>query len=1154
MFPKKIKPFIVLPLLLVLLFFSILLLSNFLLQKPSVQSYLIQRLSERIGFPIRTQKIELNLWHGIGIQIHGLEAESEQMAGKISASRARIVFEPGRLIKGDIVPVKVYVSRFKIEWDRKGEVSPLISGKGPPAKTLPLFWIPGLETISLDDGQVRIEGEPFSLEGFSLEIHQRRVANPMTMMVSSHGNLRFKGKKVPFGLRGSVSQHRERQENPFIDMTLEADRVPMAWVPRSDTIPFKKGDIKAKVEVKGHIGAALSANGRIRLDSTHFSVIDGHREKAYVLPTVTLDFKSVIKGAVIRFPSLSLKTEDLSLPITLTLDLNDRKNPYFHLDTKSPHLTLETSLKYLPTPLIPSWVEQTLLPLLKHGDIRLDQLSLEGRPNQFKNIHLPENRSLLDLRFVCENFRIMDDRVGQPIEKVSADVTLNEGVFQISRLKARFGKSTINRGNLKIHGVYSDRLMHRADLEGSFDLKELIRQLNIDLVPEDMRPRLDGSTPLSGNLDSKVTFLYQDGWDFPRIEKGAFQFREFSVGWEVLGTPLIFQEALFLVEEKTQNRFQGKGSWGNSTFQVKGDFDLAGKQFDVQQADVSADLDMLEVISPFYDVGDFPVSFNRPVSTHFIIKREIERWSCQGDLNLEGVVLETETISMDPPGGNDRIVFDIGLGPGDRMDMNKILVFLRESSLELSGSYDFEYQEFSRLKVAVPSFSLEDLGLRLKKMDIQARGNLGGHVVVKIDQENPLGTKVTGRMTGKDLLIHLGAIPTPIEDGHFKVDFLGNRITIPSLGMRLGKSTIKAGGDLTGWDGLRGKIWVASDFLDPGDLLPESETSDSEKWKTVIERLLIKERKSGPARFLDKLDIHLDLDILKGRFKEMDWGPLKAQLDFRGDKLYIRQSKIGLKHGAINLKGHLGRGERADMLFSSHIRLKDLPVENLIAGFGIKRADLEGALTMETILFMKGRDKKELISGMTGFSEILIEKGDIKKSGVLLNVLEFLSFRKIFRHIPKGIPKEGFYFESIQAHTAIDKGILKTENAIMKSPVINAVASGSLDLNENMADYSLGVQPLETLDTMVSKIPVLGYILTGKDKKFLTYYFRVKGPLNEKGPEVKYVPFKNLGKGTASALKRLFLTPIRIFKNLPKPGGPGAGPIHTDGVEEEESP
>jgi hypothetical protein len=100
----------------------------------------------------------------------------------------------------------------------------------------------------------------------------------------------------------------------------------------------------------------------------------------------------------------------------------------------------------------------------------------------------------------------------------------------------------------------------------------------------------------------------------------------------------------------------------------------------------------------------------------------------------------------------------------------------------------------------------------------------------------------------------------------------------------------------------------------------------------------------------------------------------------------------------------------------------------------------------------------------------------------------------------------------------------------MKSPVFNAVATGSADLGQGLALLDLGVQPLGTIDTVVSNIPILGHILTGNNRSLITYYFEVKGPILD--PQVEHVPFKTLGEGVAGILKRLFLSPVKLFEDV----------------------
>jgi hypothetical protein len=178
----------------------------------------------------------------------------------------------------------------------------------------------------------------------------------------------------------------------------------------------------------------------------------------------------------------------------------------------------------------------------------------------------------------------------------------------------------------------------------------------------------------------------------------------------------------------------------------------------------------------------------------------------------------------------------------------------------------------------------------------------------------------------------------------------------------------------------------------------------------------------------------------------------------------------------------------------------------------------------------EGKELRDLISHLDGGTNLLISKGVIRKSNVFLKILEFLSLQNIFTKRPPDLSKEGLYFESLGGHGDIEKGVVRTENAQMKSPILNAVAAGSADLAQGLADFDLGVQPLGTIDTVVSNIPVLGHILTGENKSLITYYFEVKGPLLN--PQVEAVPFKALGNGVAGILKRLFLSPVKLFDDI----------------------
>jgi hypothetical protein len=1117
MLRKKIRRLVKTSLLLVLLFLALILLSNFLIQQTSVQNYLIGRLSDATGFHIRAHGIVLNLWRGVGIFVHGLEASSSRGTGSITASKVRVIFDAGQLIRGRIVPVRLYLIQPRMELSLP-EATPGPGPAGAPSeKGPPLFWIPELDAVSIDNGRVDFRDRPFGLENLFFDA-RRTGGDPLIVMVTGRGDFRYQGEKTSFRLTGPLSQDLEKRRPPSLALALETGKIPLAWISWPDSLPFRGGELQARLKIDGSLEMPLSVDGRVTVGKPRFSIHGGDREKGYSLEAVSLDFRSLLDAEKLTVPALQLRTEGLSLALALELDLKERADPYLKLEVKGPFMDLGVFKGLFPTPLLPPWLEDRLFPILRKGDVQLNGLSLKGRLNQFRALGRPENRSVLAMSVGCRNFEVFGQGIEVPFREVSAEVRLEKGDFRVSGLNASWGTSRIRESGFVISGIAGEKPAFEFLVDGSFDLQDLMRQKGMDIIPPDVLQKLEQMEPLSGKLECRATIRYEHGWEFPRTEKGRFLFRDVLVEQKDLRFPLSLEKADLIIDESGENRFEGKGAWGNSAFQARGVFGKAEQRFPVQWANVLVDMDMNEVISLIYRGGPFPLTFADPLPCKVYITRVKDEWSCQGSIDLEGVVLETNRFVMDPPGGKDKIFFDLDFRPPGWVDLKEILCEFGGSSLRMTGSYSLKSRDMFTFDLSAPSLAMEDLGIRFQKGGEPAGGLLNCRLNLRVFPQTPLETTVTGVMKGKNLFLDSSRFPSPIRDCDFTWDFSGKKVSIPLWRMTVGKSPLLIRGELKGWDGVTGSLLVNSDFVDSGDFLAKGEKGPSARPETGLER------------FLEKSQIHLALDILRGRWRRLEWGPLKADLDYMGRNLYLRHVTAHMGHGRVDLAGHIKSRKEPEILLSSHVKFNDQPVRALLEGLGLEDRYLEGALTMEALLFMKGRTRKDLIPGMVGSANILVKEGLIEKSNVLLRVLDFLSLQKIFKKRPPELDKEGFYFESIGGHAEIERGVLTTENGVMKSPVLNAVASGEVDLVEKTLALNLGVQPLETIDTLVSSIPVLGHILAGKDKTLLTYYFTAKGPL--KNPEVEYVPFKNMGSGAAGVLKRLFLTPVKLFKDL----------------------
>ena len=235
-------------------------------------------------------------------------------------------------------------------------------------------------------------------------------------------------------------------------------------------------------------------------------------------------------------------------------------------------------------------------------------------------------------------------------------------------------------------------------------------------------------------------------------------------------------------------------------------------------------------------------------------------------------------------------------------------------------------------------------------------------------------------------------------------------------------------------------------------------------------------------------------------------------------------------NGYLTLEGGTVAGESRELSLSARIKLVDQPVDQLLEEMIIGDGKLKGRLNMDANIAFRGQDEKAILSSLSGSVTVSIEKGLIKNSLIFIKVLDFLSLQNIFKKRPPDLREEGLYFEEITGEASIKNGIIRSEDFKMKSPVFNAVAYGIVDLPQKKVDFVLLTQPLGTLDTLVSNIPILGYIITGKNKSILAYPFKIQGPISK--PDVTFTPFDALGAGVGGILERLLLTPQRLIKGL----------------------
>lgn len=1120
---KKLRPFVVPPILLLLLFVSLVLLANSLVQKPSVQKLFLERLSELTGYKISLDHIELYVWKGLGLRAHGFQADQKQGFGRIRASRAIIFIDALQLLRGRVVPKRLQVERPIIDL-----AAPEESGGEEDKieeRLLSLVLLPGLDSLTMYKGSLFISHFPLRFVNLNLEM---RKTGASTLNVRCQGEARLGRESSLFRFQGVITRAQKEQKRPSVDLLFEAGKMPLRWIPFPEEVPVRSGLCEAQLRIVASSNKAARVSGKILVETPRFSIREKGRTKDYSFKFMSFDFRSFLERRRIVVPYLNFKTPDASFSVSLRLDFQEKGNPYLRLQGQSLLMSFSTLETLFPAPLVAPWVEGDLFPLLSSGDVLLESFLIDGKVLQLKKPELPENVGVLSMGFDCRNFTVYGDRLREPLRNVSATVTVKGGVLRVSELKGGSEKSQIQEGLIEVRDIYLPRPAVEPWVRGSFDLEDVVLQCKGDFLPAGFREAVENLETVSGTMEGQVRFRYDPSMECPEILEANFLLRDAAIKRKEWPFAVVLKEGRLRIGE--ENHFQGSGSWGASSFEAEAGFALQGLSVDPQWMDIVARIDLGQlwhVISP----GWTPAGITGSALWRGSLKKDAELWSAEGTADIDSMTVDHESFVMNPPGKNDRVTFEVDFIPDKQIRIKQLLWEPGKSRLNFSGDFPLAPEGDITLRGWASALSLGDLGLQLKPGSSVLRGTLKGELQLKTLKNDLSAAAVSGELKGENVSFGLPLLPSPIRDCDFTALFSGEKIVIPSFSMKTGDSSLKAKGELKGWKGLKGALSVTSSPLHFSDFMsPGKENREERK----------------PSSFVNNTDIRLSLDAQPAQWKGIDFERLKAELLFRKREIHIMNSEIHIDRGILEVRGYV---KDEGMAFSAHAEFKDQPMEALLKRLGIEEPLYEGSLTMEALLYTEGKEWKDLNSHLGGGTNILLSTGVIKESNVFLKILDFLSLQNIFTKRPPDISKEGLYFESIGGHGEIEQGILRTENAQMKSPVLNAVGTGSVDLSKGLIDFDIGVQPLGTIDVVVSNIPVMGYVLTGDNKSLLTYYFEAKGSILD--PQVESVPFKALGTGITGILKRLFLSPVKLFEDISS----GIKNIHSpENVESSASP
>ncbi len=259
---------------------------------------------------------------------------------------------------------------------------------------------------------------------------------------------------------------------------------------------------------------------------------------------------------------------------------------------------------------------------------------------------------------------------------------------------------------------------------------------------------------------------------------------------------------------------------------------------------------------------------------------------------------------------------------------------------------------------------------------------------------------------------------------------------------------------------------------------------------------------------------------------------VRAALELRGDRILIRQWQARLAQGTFRGAGEI---QRRESQWEVHLTFQEDGgrAAQLLAGLYQGKDGLTGALSLGGTLSSHGETQADFWSHLDGKLKLVMRDGRIGSNTILARIFSLLNVSQLLHLQVPDLFGKGMAYQQLTADMTITDGVLKTENLILDSQSMKVNAVGQANLADNTVDLTVAIKPLQTVDTLVTHIPIAGWLLGGKEKSLLVAYYHVTGPLHD--PRVEPIPLKSVGRNIFGIFQNLLDIPealIGTFKDL----------------------
>ncbi|KPV41370.1 hypothetical protein AN478_01955 [Thiohalorhabdus denitrificans] len=224
---------------------------------------------------------------------------------------------------------------------------------------------------------------------------------------------------------------------------------------------------------------------------------------------------------------------------------------------------------------------------------------------------------------------------------------------------------------------------------------------------------------------------------------------------------------------------------------------------------------------------------------------------------------------------------------------------------------------------------------------------------------------------------------------------------------------------------------------------------------------------------------------------------LRMEADLSAERWMLPALEARIGKTELGLQG-AWTAERDRTLLQMDLATQDLG--RWLRDVGIYPSMKGGAGTVEAALSWPSHPLAFDRGRLDGVVDLAVREGEIEELHFLSKALSTLNVLDWPQQAVRGfrdLGRSGLVYRDLSGGAVIADGVLTIQEMALDSAALRLAVRGGVDLGARTYDLGLHLQPLQTLDRVVSAVPLVGYLLTGREKAFATLDYRVEGPWDD---------------------------------------------------------